>query len=323
VAALERSLRLRQQQGHQQGVGLRSAFLAEVALWSGDAAGARTRADRAWELAAVERLEADFIRAARLQGTAAVRSLTVRVEPSSRRDNRPLDAASQATANFAHERLHHALTRARACQLVEEELPTLIALAELHWLLAHVDESLRDSHSALGETGLRADPPNVVGSPTGRRPPAGPTSTPLHLTPAEHLDQARRLLDDVWDRAVRGPYPTFHADALNLLAQIERTAADPSRMGLQTRPSQPGKADVLERAKSAALSAYEKSWLQGPPFAYAFGLYQARQHLAALGAPPPTLPPYDESQYDPMPDIEIDPPAEPPASAPKDTSGPP
>ena len=199
--------------------------------------------------------------------------------------------------------------------MVEEELPTLIALAELHWLLAHVGESLRDSHSSLGETGLRDDPPNVVGSPTGGRLEAGPTSTPLHLTPAEHLEQARRLLDDVWDRAERGPYPLFHADALNILAQMERTAdslAQESRMGLQTRPGQPGKAVVQDAAKSAALAAYEKSWLQGPPFAYAFGLFQARQHLTALGVPPPKLPPYDESQYDPMPDVEIDPQEEPP-----------
>jgi hypothetical protein len=30
-------------------------------------------------------------------------------------------------------------------------------------------------------------------------------------------------------------------------------------------------------------------------------------HLAALGAPEPNLPPFDESQHEPMPEVEIDP----------------
>ncbi len=33
---------------------------------------------------------------------------------------------------------------------------------------------------------------------------------------------AREFLDDVWEMAERGPYPLFHADACNVLAQIER-----------------------------------------------------------------------------------------------------
>lgn len=98
------------------------AYLAEVSLWLGDAATARTRADRAWELAAIRRGEADFIRAARLQGTAVLRNsaLQGRASEGSFGPGEPND-------DFIHERLHHALTRARACQFVEEELPTLIA----------------------------------------------------------------------------------------------------------------------------------------------------------------------------------------------------
>ena len=65
---------------------------------------------------------------------------------------------------------------------------------------------------------------------------------------------------------------------------------------------------ALDKARQAARTAYEKAWLQGPPFAYAFGLYHAEQHLIALGVTFPDLPPYDESKYEPMPDVEIDPP---------------
>src|ERR1035438_2620285 len=46
-------------------------------------------------------------------------------------------------------------------------------------------------------------------------------------------------------------------------------------------------------------------WCDGPPFAYHFGLEKAKAHLAALGAPEPALPPFDESKYEPMPEIEI------------------
>src|ERR1022692_171598 len=48
-------------------------------------------------------------------------------------------------------------------------------------------------------------------------------------------------------------------------------------------------------------------WCDGPPFAYHWGLEKAKAHLAALGAPEPVLPPLDESKYQPMPEIEIDP----------------
>lgn len=61
-------------------------------------------------LAHVVNFERDFILAARAQGEAAL----------------GLNAFAAAG-----ERLHHALTRARMVNLVEEELPALVALAEL------------------------------------------------------------------------------------------------------------------------------------------------------------------------------------------------
>jgi len=219
-AALQRSLRIFKVQAAPQSEGVASAYLAQRALWMGQPAGARVLADRAWEFADVEPTERDFIRAARLQGQAA------------------LGSGDFATAD---ERLHHALTRARAVDAVDEELPALTALAELR--------------------GRQGDPKG-----------------------------ARGLLDDVWELAERGPYPMLHADALNVLAQIERDAGN------------------REAAIAAAAKAYRLAWCDGPPYAYHWGLEAAKKHLAALDAPEPTdLPPFDESKFEPMPQIEIDP----------------
>jgi tetratricopeptide (TPR) repeat protein len=202
-----------------QGEGVAEAYLAQKAVWLGDAVAAHQHAARAWELARSDRAERDFIRAARLQGEAAL---------------------ALGDLPQGDERLRHALTRARTVEMVEEELPTLIALAELC------------------------------------RRQANPAA-------------ARELLEQAWEPAERGPYPLFHADALNVLAQIERDAGNTSA------------------AIRAATEAYTKAWCDGPPFAYHWGLEKARAHLAALGAPEPALPPFDESKYDPMPDVEIDP----------------
>ncbi|MCX6900286.1 MAG: DUF4062 domain-containing protein [Verrucomicrobia bacterium] len=109
--ALKRSLKIWISEKNQQGEGVLNAYLAERLLWFGDPKRALPLAQRAWKLAGVQRYEADFIRAARLHGTAAL-------------GLNDLDTAA--------ERLQHALTRARAVSLVEEELPTLTALAELH-----------------------------------------------------------------------------------------------------------------------------------------------------------------------------------------------
>jgi hypothetical protein len=104
------------------------------------------------------------------------------------------------------------------------------------------------------------------------------------------LNPARELLDDVWEPAERGPFPLLHADALNVLAQIERDAGN------------------REAAVAAATKAYRLAWCDGPPYAYHWGLEAAQKHLAALGEPEPTdLAPFDESKFEPMPQIEIDP----------------
>lgn len=99
--------------------------------------------------------------------------------------------------------------------------------------------------------------------------------------------QARAMLDEMWDLAELGPFPLLHADALNVLAQIERDEGN------------------TDAAIEAATKAYRLAWCDGPPFAYHWGLEKARAHLAALGAPEPDMPPFDESKYEPMPEVEI------------------
>ena len=102
------------------------------------------------------------------------------------------------------------------------------------------------------------------------------------------LKAARELLDEVWEPAARGPYPLIHADACNVLAQIERDEGN------------------YTAAVEAATKAYRLAWCDGPPFTYHWGLVAARKHLQELGASEPEMPPFDESKYEPMPDVEID-----------------
>ena len=230
-SALRRALRMFVVQSHTQAEGHVNSHLAQRALWLGDPATARPLADRAWELAYDRRYERDFIRAARLQGEAILKTFEV---------VRTSGSPETSKVSYADVRLHHALTCARVVNLVEEELPALIALAELR-----------------------------------RR--------------QGNLPAARELLDDVWESAERGPYPLFAADAFNVLAHIERDAGN------------------LAAAIEAATQAYRLAWCDGEPFAYHWGLVAARAHLRELGAPGPQLPPFDESKFGPMPEVEINP----------------
>jgi tetratricopeptide (TPR) repeat protein len=217
--ALQRALRLFIAHSERQFEGGVNSFLAQRALLRGEFTRALSFANRAWELAHVQGYERDFILAARAQGEAAF-------------------GLNDLAA--ADERLHHALTRARMVNLVEEELPALVALAEL------------------------------------RRRQGDVKAT-------------RELLEDVWEAAERGPYPLIHADALNVLAQVERDEGN------------------REKAAEAARRAYELAWCDGPPFAYHWGLEKARKHLMELGAEEPVMPEFDASKFEPMPEVEIDP----------------
>jgi tetratricopeptide (TPR) repeat protein len=217
--ALERSLRVFVELSNSGARSVVNFSLARRAICIGEYAEALSSANRAWELAHNDKHEADFIAAAWVQGEAT------------------LEMDDLKTAD---ERLHHALVRARAVNLVQEELPALVALAKLR---------RRQSDEKA----------------------------------------AREFLDDIWEYAELGPYPLFHADALNVLAQIERDAGN------------------TDKAVEAATKAYQLSWCDGPPYAYHWGLIKARKHLEELGAPLPEMPPFDESKFEPMPEVEIDP----------------
>jgi hypothetical protein len=107
------------------------------------------------------------------------------------------------------------------------------------------------------------------------------------------LGSARDLLEDAEEPAERGPYRLLHADARNILAQVERDEGD--RGG----------------AVAASMAAYRLAWCDGPPFAYHWGLEAARRHLTDLGATEPTdLPPCDERGREPIIEVGIDPPGE-------------
>jgi tetratricopeptide (TPR) repeat protein len=102
--AFDRSRHLFAEGSHPQSEGVAGAFQAQLALWAGDLVKAGTWAERARELAAVQRVEQDFIGATLLQGRVALRA-----GDFSRADERP----------------HHALTRTRAVNVVEVELQAL------------------------------------------------------------------------------------------------------------------------------------------------------------------------------------------------------
>lgn len=178
------------------------SYLAQYYLRFNQPEYALEYANKSWNIGNIEKYERGAIRAACRQGQAA------------------LGVNDHATAN---ERLHHTVTRARAINLVEEELPALIALAEL--------------------SRQQGD-----------------------------LTKAREHLEGVWEYAERGPYPLFHADACNVLCQIERDAGNTAA------------------AVEAATQAYRLAWCDGPPWAYHYGLENAKKHLRELGVPEPEMP---------------------------------
>jgi hypothetical protein len=215
---LRLSLNMFAAQNRSRSQGVSDALLADLFLWRKSFPVARRLANSAWEAAHIRHQERDFIRSSRLQGEAAL----------------GLDDFAAAD-----ERLHHALARARRVHYVEEELPALVALAELR----------------------------------GRQGDA---------------KAARELLNGVWEAAECGPYRLIHADACNVLAQIEQDEGD------------------RRTAVEAATRAYELAWCDGPPFAYHWGLEKARGLLIELGAEEPEMPEFDESKFEPMPEVEID-----------------
>ena len=103
------------------------------------------------------------------------------------------------------------------------------------------------------------------------------------------LKAARELLDDVWEPPSAGR-----------IRSSTRTRATCWRRSSAT----PG---IAAAAVEAATKAYRLAWCDGEPYAYHWGLVAARKHLAELGAAEPSLPPFDESKFEPLPEVEINP----------------
>jgi tetratricopeptide (TPR) repeat protein len=184
------------------------------------------------------------------------------------------------------------------------EFAVALSFANRAWELAHAPKNERDFIRAAGAQGQAALGLNDFATADERLHHALTRARMVNYAEAElpalvalaelrrrqsNLLAAREFLDDVWDMAERGPYPLFHADACNVLAQIERDA------GNQTA------------AVEASTRAYRLAWCDGPPFAYHWGLVTAQKHLQELGAAEPQMPPFDESKFEPMPEVEIDP----------------
>ncbi|MCP4663696.1 MAG: CHAT domain-containing protein [bacterium] len=100
----------------------------------------------------------------------------------------------------------------------------------------------------------------------------------------DEIDTARELLECVWEPVERGPFTLFHADACNVLAQLE-SEADHSA------------------AIEAATAAFRLAWCDGPPFAYHWGLMEAQARLRSLGVPNSEMPPFDDKEYRPMEEV--------------------
>lgn len=218
-SALHRSCRMLPLVLEGQFLSSAHSCLAQDAIWRDNLSSANCFANEASNSARKYRDKRELILAARVQGEAML---------------------AENNVTGADDRLHDALVRARTSSFVEEEVPALVALANLR-----------------------------------RR--------------QSDLKAARELLDDVWELAERGPYPLFHADACNVLAQVERDEGN------------------NEAAIEAATNAYRLAWCDGPPYAYHWGLEKAKQHLKELGAPEPKMPPFDGSKFEPMPEVEINP----------------
>jgi hypothetical protein len=118
--------RLFMELGHRQAEGVVAANLAQRSLWLGDFVKAGALAEQAWKMAALQSVERDFIRAALMQGQAAL---------------------GVHDLSSADDRMYHALIRARAVNAVEFELSALIAIAKLELQRGH----LLDANARLDE----------------------------------------------------------------------------------------------------------------------------------------------------------------------------
>ena len=179
---------------------------------------------------------------------------------------------------------HRLAERALKLSVIEPVSSSIISAIRLQGEAALAEADLSCADGRLHDSLLRARTMNQVAEELRTL-----TALANLYLRREEIALAREHLDAVWDVAERGPYPLLHADARNVLAEIE--IHDGSR----------------DAAITAATAAYGLAWCDGPPFAYDYGLRTARAHLRALGAPEPEMPPYDASKHEPIEEIDIEP----------------
>jgi tetratricopeptide (TPR) repeat protein len=222
----------------------------------------------------------------------------------------PFDCVALCRARHIYTKLGHFLwvceaTNSLAARSIRlGDLPKGRALADKAWELASdrklehhlISAALNQGRVALGLGNLKQADERLHHALTrARTVNAIEAELPVLIAIAQlrlaqgHLAEARASLDDVWDAAERGPYRVALANAYNVLADIVLAEGD--------RPA----------AIAAAAEAYRVAWCDGPPHAYRWGLEKAKARLAALGAPEPSMPPFDESKFEPMPEIDINP----------------
>jgi tetratricopeptide (TPR) repeat protein len=163
--------------------------------------------------------------------------------------------------------------------LNRDESETAVYFADLGWALCDVDSYERDfihlkrlqgaANTGIGE--VRKAYEQLLDATTRARNinnleegvPASISLAELEWRQGNSI-RAREILEEIWESVERGPYPIYHADARNLLAQIERDGND------------------TKAALEAATKAYSLAWCEGAGFAYEKGLRIARSHIEGL-----------------------------------------
>jgi len=136
-----------------------------------------------------------------------------------------------------------------------------------------------------------------------------------------NLSDARALLDEIWEKLGRGSLNISYADALNVLAQIEYATGNE------------------EAARNAAIKAFKFAWCNGVPYHYERGLKDTCNHLVKVKdlqldesssfevvrvrliecgfLQASDLPLFNEADYEPLEEVEINSPPPPGITAAK------
>ncbi len=149
IRALRRSNRIWAKHENQQDIGRVNAYLAQIELWAKRPAEAKSLAEQAWEVVQPRPVtegsedetvfKPDFIRAARLLGTCYLND-------------------GSAGAADAYRLLDRAAKGAAICGLVDEEVPSLLALVELKYRESAISEAralLERAQKLSGNGGYR------------------------------------------------------------------------------------------------------------------------------------------------------------------------